>query len=117
MTKEQTYMSFGEQDDEKFNHRRYRRGDVSISAQIREQGYGHFQAEVADLSRSGCRVITTMYLNPDRTFFIKLPGFTAFEVKLAWHVRDEYGCEFITELHEAIFEHILKKFPAAIRRD
>jgi hypothetical protein len=109
-------MSAGERDDDLYNHRRYQRGDVHIAAQIREKGYGHHQALVADLSRSGCRVITPMYLNPDRALFITLPGFSALEAKIAWHVREEYGCEFVAELHEAIFDHILKKHPSVIRR-
>jgi hypothetical protein len=110
-------MSGNENDEGPFNHRRYQRGDVHIVAQIREKGYGHHQAKVADLSRSGCRVLTPMYLNPERSLFITLPGFTALEAKICWHVRDEYGCEFVSELHEAIYDHILKTFPAAIRRD
>jgi hypothetical protein len=104
------------EEDGPYNHRRYERGDVHIVAQIREKGYGHHQAKVADMSRSGCRVITPMYLNPDRALFITLPGFAALEAKIAWHVRDEYGCEFVSQLHEAIYDHILQKFPAAIRR-
>jgi PilZ domain len=110
-------MSEVEDDDGAFNHRRYQRGDVHIVAQIREKGYGHHQAKVADLSRSGCRVITPMYLNPGASLFITLPGFSALEARIAWHVRDEYGCEFVAELHEAIYDHIVKTFPAAMRRD
>jgi PilZ domain len=109
-------MSVNEQDDDPFNHRRYLRGDVHIVAQIREKGYGHHQAMVADLSRSGCRVITPMYLNPEKSIFVTLPGFSPFEAHIAWHVRDEYGCEFVQQLHEAVFAHILKTFPAAMYR-
>jgi PilZ domain len=110
-------MSGPEADDGPFNHRRYARGDVHIVAQIREKGYGHHQAKLADLSRSGCRVITPMYLKPDSTFFITIPTFAPLEARIAWHVRDEYGCEFVTQLHEAIYDHILKTSPAALRRD
>lgn len=110
-------MSSFESDDEPFNYRRHARGDVHIVAQIREKGYGHHQAKVADLSRSGCRVLTPMYLNPEKALYITLPGFSPLEAKICWHVRDEYGCEFVQELHEAIYDHILKTNPAAIRRD
>jgi hypothetical protein len=110
-------MSSGERDDDLYNHRRHSRGDVHIVAQIREKGYGHHKAKLADLSRSGCRIITPMYLNPERAIFITIPGFAALEARIAWHVRDEYGCEFISELHEAIYDHILNTNPAALRRD
>jgi hypothetical protein len=109
-------MSANDREDGPFNHRRYERGDVHILAQIREQGYGHHQAKVTDLSRAGCRVITPMYLSPDRALFITLPGFSPLEARLIWHVRDEYGCEFVSELHAAIYDHILREHPAAIRR-
>jgi hypothetical protein len=109
-------MSAGEQDDGRFNYRRYSRGDVHIVAQIREKGYGHHQAKVADLSRSGCRVITPMYLNRESSIFITMPGFAPLEARIAWHVRDEYGCEFVQELHAAIFDHIVATHPAALRR-
>jgi len=109
-------MSGGEYDNRPFDHRRYLRGDVHIVAQIREKGYGHHQAKVSDLSRSGCRVITPMYLNADNSIFITIPGFAPLEARIAWHEREEYGCHFVNELHEAIFDHILLKHPSIFRR-
>lgn len=109
-------MSADDYDSQTYNHRRYSRGDVHIVAQIREKGYGHHQAKVADLSRAGCRVITPMYLNADNSIFITIPGFNALEARIAWHTRDEYGCRFVNELHEAIYEHILKSHPSAFNR-
>jgi PilZ domain len=103
-------------DDGIYNHRRFMRGDVHIVAQIREKGYGHHKAKLCDLSRAGCRVNTPMYLNPDNSVFITIPGFSALEARIVWHVGDEYGCEFIGELHEAIYDHIVSNHPAALRR-
>jgi hypothetical protein len=110
-------MSAEDKDGDSFNYRRYQRGDVHIVAQIREKGYGYQSAKVADLSRSGCRVITNTFFSPDHPLFITLPGFAPLEARIAWHVRDEYGCEFVAELHEAIFDHIVRQYPAAIRQD
>jgi hypothetical protein len=110
-------MSADEHDNRPYNHRRYSRGDVHIIAQIREKGYGHHQAKVTDLSRAGCKVITPMYLNPHSSLFITIPGFAPLETRIVWHDRDEYGCNFVNELHEAIYEHILKAHPAAFRRN
>jgi hypothetical protein len=109
-------MSISEYDDSPYNHRRYLRGDVHIVAQVREKGYGHHKAKVSDLSRAGCRVVTPMYLNPDNSIFITIPGFAALEAKIVRHERDEYGCQFVQELHEAIFDHIVKTHPAALYR-
>lgn len=109
-------MSGMEFDNRHFEHRRHLRGDVHIVAQIREKGYGRHQAKVADLSRSGCRVITPMYLNADNSLFITIPGFAPLEARIAWHEREEYGCHFVNELHAAIYDHILAQHPSAFRR-
>lgn len=109
-------MSAGDFEGDRYNHRRFSRGDVHIVALVREKGYGHHKAKVADLSRAGCRVNTPMYLNPDNSIFITIPGFAPLEARIVWHVRDEYGCEFVGELHEAIFDHIVATHPAALRR-
>jgi hypothetical protein len=104
------------QDDAGFNMRRFDRGDVRIPCDIREKGYGHHKALIADLSRSGCRIITPMYLNQDKAIFVTLPGFAALEAKIAWKRNEEYGCQFVNELHEAIYDHILKANPMLARR-
>lgn len=109
-------MSADENEIRPFSHRRYTRGDVHITAKIREKGYGHHKAKVTDLSRAGCKVITPMYLNPDSSLFITIPGFAPLESRIAWHERDEYGCSFVGELHEAIYDHILKAHPAAFKQ-
>jgi PilZ domain len=108
-------MSSQEDESGSFMQRRYARGHVQILAQIREKGYGHHKALVSDLSRAGCRVCTPMYLNKENSMFITLPGFAAIEAKICWQKRDDYGCEFVTELHEAIFEHILRTHPSLRR--
>lgn len=109
-------MSGGEFDGQPYNHRRYLRGGVHIIAQIREKGYGHHQAKVSDLSRAGCRVITPMYFNADNSIFITIPGFAPLEARIAWHEREEYGCYFANELHEAVYDHIVAQHPSAFRR-
>lgn len=99
-------------EDDLYNLRRYNRGDVRIVADVREKGFGHHKAVVEDLSRSGCRINTPMYLNPDRALYITIPGFSALEARIAWRRNDEYGCQFVNELHEAIFDHIVSRHPS-----
>jgi hypothetical protein len=106
-------MTSDSYDDSPFNHRQYMRGQVHIIAQVREKGYGNHSAQLSDLSRAGCRVVTPMYLNPDNSIFITIPGFAPLEAKIMRHERNEYGCQFVNELHEAIFDHILRTHPAA----
>jgi hypothetical protein len=103
-------------DDGQFNMRRYDRGDVRIPCDVREKGFGHHKAMISDLSRSGCRIITPMYLNPERALYITLPGFTPLEARIKRKVKEEYGCEFVMQLHEAIYDHIIKTHPMLARR-
>jgi PilZ domain len=103
-------------DDDAYNLRRFDRGDVRIPCDVREKGYGHHKALIADLSRSGCRIITPMYLNQEKAVFVTLPGFAALEARIAWKRQEEYGCQFINELHEAIYDHIIRTHPMLARR-
>ena len=103
-------------DETAFNMRQFGRGDVRIPCEVREKGFGHHKAMIADLSRSGCKIITPMYLNPDRALFITLPGFAPLEARIARKDREEYGCQFVNGLHEAIYDHIIKTHPMLARR-
>ncbi len=102
--------------DKAFNMRQFNRGDVRIPCDVREKGYGHHKALIADLSRSGCRIITPMYLNTEKAIFITLPGFAPLEAQIARKQGEEYGCRFMNELHEAIYDHIIRTHPMLARR-
>lgn len=93
------------------NHRQFQRGEVSITASIREHGGGRQQVDVIDLSRSGFRMTTGSLIPQDRIIFLTLPGYNPLEARIAWHEREVYGCEFVQRLHEAIYDHILQTYP------
>ena len=93
------------------NHREFERGGVSITASIREHGGGRQQVDVVDLSRSGFRMRTGSLIPKEKTIFLTLPGYAPLEAHIAWHEREMYGCEFVQRLHEAIYDHILLKYP------
>lgn len=93
------------------NHRIFSRGDVSITASIREHGGGRQQVDVVDLSRSGFRMRTGSFVPQDKIIFLTLPGYNPLEARIAWHEREFYGCEFVQRLHEAIYDDILGKYP------
>lgn len=100
-----------------FNAREYDRGDVQIYADIREQGGGKHKVNIIDLSRSGFRIHSLTYIKVDRIVFLTIPGYAALEARIAWHSGDLYGCEFVSQLHVAIYDHMLTSFPAlALRR-
>jgi hypothetical protein len=93
------------------NYRAFARGDVSITAGIREHGGGRQQVDVVDLSQSGFRMRTGSFIPHDKVIFLTLPGYNPLEARIAWHEREQYGCEFVQRLHEAIYDDILGKYP------
>lgn len=93
------------------NHRAYQRGEVSITAWIREHGGGRQQVEVIDLSRAGFRMRTGSFIPEGSVIFLTLPGYAPLETRIAWHRQELYGCKFEQGLHEAIYDHIVQKYP------
>jgi hypothetical protein len=93
------------------NHRAFSRGDVSIKASIREHGGGRQIVDIVDLSRSGFRMKTGSFIPQDKVIFLTLPGYNPLEAHIAWYQREQYGCEFVQRLHEAIYDDILGKYP------
>ncbi|MBP6580182.1 MAG: hypothetical protein RIS00_725 [Pseudomonadota bacterium] len=92
--------------------RRYSRGDVNITIDLREFGGGRMQAQIVDISQSGCRIATVSHLNDHGRIFITLPGFGPLEAEVVWRIGESYGCAFVAPLHAAVFDHILAKFPS-----
>lgn len=99
------------------NGREHGRGDVEIYADVREHGGGTHKAYIIDLSRTGFRIRSSTHIRSDRSIFMTLPGYASLEAKIVWHDSELYGCEFINrKLHEAIFENILRQYPALSRK-
>ena len=104
-------MSVNDFDSREPNHRAFKRGGVSITASIREQGGGRQRVEVIDLSQAGFRMKSGSLLLPERAIFLTLPSYSPLKARIAWNSDAIYGCEFFQPLHEAIFENILKRYP------
>jgi PilZ domain len=107
--------SFDHDSEAGFNSREYDRGDVQINADIREVGGGKHKVKIVDLSRSGYRIFSLTYIKVDKIVLLTIPGFSPLEGRIAWHEQDYYGCQFTSQLHIAIYDHIVQKFPSLIR--
>lgn len=93
-------------------HRIFSRGDVYISIDVREHGGGRHKALMMDLSQSGCRISSVIYMGEGRNIHVTLPGFAPLEAVIVWKAQDEYGCSFTQPLHAAIYDHIRAKYPS-----
>ena len=107
--------NFGHDDSIGFNAREHFRGYVQIDADIREVGGGKHRVKIVDLSRSGFRVFSLTYIKVDKIVYLTFPGFTPLEAEIAWHDGDYYGCRFTSQLHVAIYDHIVKRHPSLLR--
>lgn len=91
------------------DQRRALRRAVRLCAQLRDRGSGGaFDIDVVDLSLTGFRAETSFTLWPGTTVWLRMPGFSALEAKVAWRDGFRYGCAFAQPLHPAVFDHIVR---------
>ena len=74
--------------------------------------YFESKGQMIDLSQSGCRLNCPVLLNINRRVFVTLPELAPLEVEVVWKQGDEYGCSFHNGLHQAVYDHIVAKFPS-----
>lgn len=81
-------------------------------ASIRVSGGVRNKVWIIDLSRAGFQMECLAFIPADRPAFLTIPGFVPLEASVAWHSEWHYGCTFAAPLHDAIYEHIVRTFPA-----
>lgn len=92
--------------------RRHKRGEVDIFIEIREHGAGRHKGRLTDLSQSGCRISCPVFIPENRKVSITIPGFSPLEAEIVWKIGDDYGCSFANPLYEAVYDHIVAKYPS-----
>lgn len=92
--------------------RKYCRGDVAISGTIRAIGGVKCPVKVIDISVTGFRMECLTYISDSQAVFLTMPGFQPLEAKIMWQTEWMYGCKFASPLYIAVFEHIVRTYPA-----
>lgn len=87
------------------------RAGVSIESDLRRAGRTAFKVQVADLSRTGCRVDTLSKLTEGDRIWITIPGFTALEGIIRWATPRGAGVQWANEIHPSIFDHLRARYP------
>lgn len=95
-----------------WNHdgRRALRLDVSMKAALRKTGTTRFNVDVLDMSVMGFRCETAYNLTPGTRVWLGVPKLEALESIVMWREGFTYGCAFVTPLHHAVLDHVVKKF-------
>jgi hypothetical protein len=84
------------------------RSQVAIIAELRDRTSTRHNVEILDLSATGFRCVADYSLEPGQTIWIKLPGLSGLEAKVAWRRADMIGAAFLRPLYPAVFEHIVR---------
>lgn len=92
--------------------REFCRGTVAITADIRAAGRIRTKVKVLDISQTGFRIECLTFLSGNQSIFLSMPGFEQLESRIIWQTEWMYGCQFVQQLHTAVFDHILRTFPA-----
>ena len=95
-----------------FSNRKFCRGDVAIVADIRIIGGSKTKIKVVDISQTGFRMECLTFMSDSQAIFLTIPSFQQMEAQIEWQTEWIYGCRFVRPLYAAIFDHIVKTYPA-----
>ncbi|MBA4161415.1 MAG: PilZ domain-containing protein [Novosphingobium sp.] len=80
-----------------------------IACEVR-QGTRPWQvAHLEDLSPTGFRITGLSQPSLSKPLSIRIPGLQLLSARTRWHRGNVVGCEFVTPLHVAVFEHLVRK--------
>ena len=94
------------------SNRKFCRGDVAIVADIRIIGGSKTKIKVVDISQTGFRMECLTFMSDSQAIFLTIPSFQQMEAQIEWQTEWIYGCRFVRPLYAAIFDHIVKTYPA-----
>lgn len=89
--------------------RKEERVELHVEVPLRKAGYHSGQAELADISSSGARVIAAERLVEGETVWLRFPGLEAIPARVAWTQEWTAGLEFQRPLHPAVLDMLLAR--------
>lgn len=95
--------------DEAADHGREGRALVTLVCELRQGTRPWKQARLEDLSPSGFRISRFPDCSPQLPLRIRIPGLELLSATVRWQKADAVGCEFVSPLHLAVFEHIVSR--------
>ena len=98
------------------NRRMRKRTSTNISAKATTAFGAHHDVAIADLSASGCGVVTSgPALTPGVAYNVKIEGLEPQEARAAWAVGQRAGLTFSQSLHVAVADHFAQLYPRKVR--
>lgn len=90
--------------------RRAERLGVQMQAALRPSGSTRFDVDVIDMSVVGVGFGTASNLNIGDRVWLTVPGMAGIESHIVWRRGHRYGGEFVSPLHVAVLDHIVRQF-------
>lgn len=73
------------------------------------QGLGPWRRlSLYDLSPGGFCIARFGSANPLQAVRIRIPGLQVLSANVAWQENDAIGCAFVSPLHDAVFDHLIR---------
>ncbi len=88
--------------------RRHNRTATLIGVKFRRKGESWFRTKVTDLSPAGFRLLSFVKLRVGMEVWVMFPGFDGRKARVSGVANHEAGCAFESQLHPAIFDHIIR---------
>jgi PilZ domain len=83
---------------------------VNLRALVREAGSARIDIDMVDLSATGFRFASFYGFAPGARVFLTIPTLQPLEAVIAWRGGNQFGCRFLTPLHQAVFDTIAARF-------
>lgn len=89
------------------------RAQINLRCEVRQGTRAWHWVVLEDLSSKGFRISGLVYADKAKPLSIRIPGMQLLTARICWTEGDVSGCEFSTELHVAVFEHVVRQARSA----
>ena len=85
------------------------RVEVEAEVLVRRTSRHNYLVRLFDISQHGCKVEFVERPTLDERIFIKIEGLDGLEGVVRWTKGSVVGVDFTRPLHDAVFEHVVKR--------
>ncbi len=85
------------------------RAEVTLLCEVRQGTRPWRVVRLEDISQAGFRIAWMPAVAEGKPLRIRIPGLQVLSADIRWRRENAIGCEFTTQLHIAVFEHIARQ--------
>ncbi len=85
------------------------RTKVTLTCQVRQGTRPWKSAKLEDISAEGFRIAWLPNCRKQDVLRVRIPGMQILSAYIRWQDNNAVGCQFVTPLYPAVFEHIAKQ--------